>query len=58
VFAVIVLGADVPNSAAIAMVVVCTVVLSIVAHGVTANPWARAYGARARQRGRGATTGV
>ena len=28
-----------------------TVILSILAHGVTANPWARAYGARARRAG-------
>jgi len=47
VFAVIVLGADLPGGDAIAMIVAGTVLLSIVAHGVTANPWARAYGRRA-----------
>jgi len=57
VFGVIVMGANLPNSKTIAMVVVWTVFLSIVAHGVTANPWARAFGARARQGGRDAPTG-
>ena len=45
----IVLDAQVPNSGVLAMVVVCTVVLSILAHEVTANPWAKAFGARAAQ---------
>jgi hypothetical protein len=44
VFAVIVIGTDAPNSGAIAMVVVCTVTLSTILHGVTANPWVRTYG--------------
>ncbi len=52
VFAVIVIGADLPSGDLISRVVVCTVFLSIVAHGVTANPWARAFGARALERGR------
>jgi hypothetical protein len=30
-------------------VVVYTVVLSILAHGITANPWASAYGKRMRR---------
>jgi NhaP-type Na+/H+ or K+/H+ antiporter len=50
VFAVIVLNANLPNSHNLAVVVACTVILSILAHGVTANPWARAYGRRSRQR--------
>ena len=49
VFAIIVLDAQVPNSGVLAMAVTCTVVLSILAHGVTANPWAKAFGARSRQ---------
>ena len=51
VFAVIVMNSDVPGSGEIATVVAWTVMLSVIAHGVTANPWARAYGARSRQRG-------
>jgi NhaP-type Na+/H+ and K+/H+ antiporter len=43
VFAVIVLNADLPNSGTMAMVVTCTVILSILLHGITANPWASAY---------------
>jgi len=49
VFAVIVLKANLPNSHNLAVVVACTVILSILAHGMTANPWARAYGRRSRQ---------
>jgi NhaP-type Na+/H+ or K+/H+ antiporter len=44
VFAVIVAEANLPNSGTIAMVVTCTVLLSIVAHGITANPFSNAYG--------------
>jgi NhaP-type Na+/H+ or K+/H+ antiporter len=47
VFLVIVTGADVEHAGLISAVVTWTVILSIVAHGVTANPLARAYGARA-----------
>jgi len=28
------------------MIVVCTVTMSILLHGITANPWAKAFGAR------------
>ena len=49
VFAVIVVDANVPNSGFIAMTVVCTVILSIILHGVSANPWARGYGERSRR---------
>jgi len=49
VFAIIVLNAGLPNSHVLAQVVVWTVILSILAHGVTANPWARAYGKRWRR---------
>jgi NhaP-type Na+/H+ or K+/H+ antiporter len=48
VFGVIVLNANLPNSGPIAMTVVCTIMLSILTHGVTANPWAKAYGKRQR----------
>ncbi len=49
VFAVIVLNANLPHGGTLAMVVVCTVLLSILAHGVTANPWAKAFGERMRR---------
>jgi NhaP-type Na+/H+ or K+/H+ antiporter len=49
VFAVIVMGADLPHGQTITAVVAWTVILSLLAHGMTANPWARAYGARARR---------
>jgi NhaP-type Na+/H+ or K+/H+ antiporter len=49
VFAVIVLNANVPDSGTIAATVVCTIMLSILAHGVTANPWARGFGERFRR---------
>lgn len=46
VFAVIVVNSALPDSGVLAMTVVCTIILSILGHGVTANPWARAYGKR------------
>jgi NhaP-type Na+/H+ or K+/H+ antiporter len=46
VFAIIVLDAGVPGGDSLAMTVVCTVVLSILAHGLSAVPLARIYGAR------------
>ena len=49
VFAVIVVDADVPDSGPIATTAVCTIILSILAHGVSANPWAKSYGRRNRQ---------
>ncbi len=48
VFGVIVVNAHLPNSGPIAMTVACTIILSILGHGITANPWAKAYGARRR----------
>jgi NhaP-type Na+/H+ or K+/H+ antiporter len=48
VFAVIVLNAKVANAGPIAVIVVCTVVLSIFSHGLSANPWATGYGERSR----------
>ena len=46
VFAVIVVNSELPNIGPLIMTVVCTIMLSIIAHGITANPWARAYGNR------------
>ena len=46
VFAVIVVNANVPNSGVIAATATCTIMLSILAHGITANPWARGFGER------------
>jgi NhaP-type Na+/H+ or K+/H+ antiporter len=44
VFLVIVLEANLPGSRTLAMTVVATVVLSILGHGLTANPLAAAFG--------------
>ncbi len=41
VFAIIVLNSNIPNGPFMTLVVVCTVFLSLVAHGITANPLAR-----------------
>jgi NhaP-type Na+/H+ or K+/H+ antiporter len=57
VFGVIVLNANLPNSGPIAVTVVCTIILSIFAHGISANPWARAYGERQRLAKRGNSVG-
>jgi NhaP-type Na+/H+ or K+/H+ antiporter len=57
VFAVIVVNAHVPNSGPIAMTVVCTIILSIIAHGVSANPWARGLGERSQRAQGGASEG-
>jgi NhaP-type Na+/H+ or K+/H+ antiporter len=46
VFAVIVLNANLPNGGVLAMTVVCTVILSIILHGISANPWASGFGDR------------
>jgi NhaP-type Na+/H+ or K+/H+ antiporter len=51
VFIIIVFGEKLPSQDTLAMTVVATVVLSIIGHGLTANPLARAYGARAQQDG-------
>ena len=51
VFIIIVLGKDLPGQNTLAMTVVCTIVLSIVAHGLTAMPLAAVYGKRAQNRG-------
>jgi len=46
VFAVIVLNHGVEGGGLLAMTVACTVTVSIVAHGITANPLARRLGPR------------
>ena len=57
VFGVIVVNANVPNSGLIAMTVVCTIILSILGHGITANPWARGFGERRRLANAGTPAG-
>jgi len=44
VFAIIVINAEVPGGEFLALVVICTVFLSLIAHGVTAQPLARWIG--------------
>ena len=44
VFAIIVINAEVPGGEFLALVVICTVFLSLIAHGVTAHPLARWIG--------------
>jgi NhaP-type Na+/H+ or K+/H+ antiporter len=46
VFAVIVLHSKLPNSGLIAITVACTIILSIIAHGITANPLVAAFTAK------------
>ena len=43
VFAVIVLNSNLPSADILTTTVTCTVLLSIIAHGITANPWANRY---------------
>ena len=43
VFAIIVLNEDIPGGEILAVTVVCTVFLSIIAHGLSANPLVRRY---------------
>ena len=49
VFAVIVLDANLPNGEMLAITASCTVVLSVLAHGLTANPWAGRYSQKKQQ---------
>lgn len=51
VFIIIVLDKNLPGQGTLAMTVVCTVVLSILAHGLTAIPLAARYGVKAQQNG-------
>lgn len=49
VFAVIVLNEHLPGGGTIAMTAVCTIVLSIIAHGISANPLVAALTARIKR---------
>ena len=51
VFVVMVLADELPGSEILLTTVTWTILLSIVLHGITANPLAAVYGARAKQRG-------
>jgi len=46
VFAIIVINAEVPHGEFLALVVICTVFLSLVAHGISANPLAKRLGSK------------
>lgn len=50
VFAVIVLNEHLPGAETISMTVVCTIALSVIAHGLSANPLVAALGARIKAR--------
>ena len=45
VFAVIVFNASLPNATTITITMICTVLFSVILHGVTANPWVKAMDA-------------
>ncbi len=49
VFAVIVLDKHLPGGGTMSMTVVCTIVLSVILHGLSANPLVAALGARIRR---------
>jgi len=49
VFAVIVLNNDLPGAELISAIVVCTIILSAFAHGITANPFASALAAKSEK---------
>jgi len=49
VFGVIVLNADLPGGGTIIMTVVCTIILSVLAHGLSANPLVAALVARVKR---------
>lgn len=53
----IVLNTDLPGTELMTMVVVSTVFLSVIAHGVTANPLATALAARVARTGKDALSG-
>ena len=53
VFSVIVFGETLPGGDTLVAAVVVTVLFSIVAHGLTANPFARAFGAEEKAAGGG-----
>jgi NhaP-type Na+/H+ or K+/H+ antiporter len=49
VFAVIVLNNDLPGAELIAVIVACTIIFSVFAHGLTASPFAAALAARLKK---------
>ena len=49
VFAVIVLNEHLPGGGTITMTVVCTIMLSVIAHGLSANPLVAALAARLKR---------
>lgn len=49
VFAIIVLNTDLPGAKLIVMVVACTVILSLIAHGITARPLVKWIGRKNQQ---------
>jgi NhaP-type Na+/H+ or K+/H+ antiporter len=50
VFAVIVVNAGVPNAELLTLIVICTVFLSLIAHGISANPLAKWIGRKEADR--------
>jgi len=46
VFCIIVINADLPSESVLVSTVVCTVTLCVIAHGLTANAWAKGIGRR------------
>ena len=48
VFAVIVLNSELPGSKTIALTAVCTILLSVIAHGLSANPFVNALAKKSR----------
>jgi NhaP-type Na+/H+ or K+/H+ antiporter len=46
VFAVIVINAHLPGGTTLSMTVVCTIIMSIIAHGLSANPLVAALAKR------------
>jgi NhaP-type Na+/H+ or K+/H+ antiporter len=50
VFAIIVINAEVPQAEYIALIVTCTVFMSLIAHGITANPLAKWLGNKEKPR--------
>ena len=46
VFLIIVINAELPNDSVLTQVVVCTVTLCVIAHGMTANFWANGISRR------------
>ena len=52
VFLVLVMGDDLPGSSLIESTVIWTILLSVIAHGLTANPLSKRYGERVMARGK------